>query len=195
MKLKKSISKDEINELPIGKFEGHTLVVSKPDEVSTALEILAQEPILGFDTESRPSFKKGKAWPVSLIQLASADIACLFQIGIMGLHPELISFLARPQVKAGVAVGDDAKAIAKIAPCEITKLIDLATIAKSNNIQNISLRALTAITHGIRISKGAKLSNWANHQLSEAQISYAATDAWAGYIVYKSFEAAGFLDT
>ena len=147
---------------------------------------LVGEKLLGFDTETRPTFKKGRKNKVSLIQLSSGTIACLFRINKMGFPDKLVDLLADPSViKAGVAVHDDIRFLKGVKKFEPSGFVDLQTFVKDFGIQSSGLKKLVAIILGFRISKRQQVTDWEAEQLTEAQQIYAATDAWVCYQIYK----------
>jgi len=179
------IEPDEINALPHKAFEGRIHLINTPEEADAAVKELLQEETLGFDTETRPSFKKGKINPVSLLQLASRNDAYLFRINNLGQHQGLCKLLADGSVlKVGAAIRDDIRLLKKVFPCELTGFIDLQEIVKDYGIENFGVKKLAGIVLGIRISKSQQLSNWDAAELTEAQQVYAATDAWVTLEVY-----------
>lgn len=186
--LKKSITKAEVNELPIMSFEGEIQLIIDLKSCLEAIEELKKETILGFDTECRPSFKKGESYSISLLQLSTMNKAYLFRLNKFSFPSELSDLLADPSIKkAGVAVRDDIIGLQKIRSFKAKGFEEIADQAKALGIKNLGLRSLAAILYDGRISKRAKLTNWENNQLSEAQIKYAATDAWLGVKLYCSF--------
>ena len=185
MNYKKHISKDEINELPVMVFNGEIQLITTTEDAKSAAKLLENETVLGFDTETRPSFKKGESHNISLLQLANKDKAFLFRMNLHELPEEIISLLSNKNiVKAGVAVRDDVLGIQKQYPFEANSFVDLATIAKEKKYKNFGLRALCAIFLSKRLSKKAKITNWEQPSLTKAQIHYAACDAWVGHELY-----------
>jgi ribonuclease D len=153
--------------------------------VTEAVNYLKNQPILGFDTETRPTFKKGQNHQVALLQLSTADEAFLFRTNMIGLTPGLIKILSTPSIlKIGAAIRDDIKILQRIAPFKPYGFVELQELVKSYGIENFSLKKLAAIVQGVRISKSQRLSNWESHVLSEQQQIYAATDAWISYLIY-----------
>jgi ribonuclease D len=147
---------------------------------------LSGEELLGFDTETKPTFKKGRKNKVSLIQLSTGTLACLFRINKLGLPDELIDLLSDPGViKAGVAVHDDIRFLKGVKKFEPSGFIDLQTFVKDYGIQSSGLKKLAAIVLGFRISKRQQVTDWEANQLTEAQEIYAATDAWVCHQIYK----------
>ena len=179
------LSKDEINALPIRAYEGEIILVREPEQLDDALSALWREKILGFDTETRPTFTKGPQSPPALIQLAGENQVYLFQLAHVNFGRELAELLAAPAIiKAGVAVRDDFKALNGLYPFEAAGDIDLAQLAKARGIKAQGLRSLAATLLDFRISKSMQCSNWANPKLNQKQIKYAATDAWVGREIY-----------
>jgi ribonuclease D len=180
-----TISKDEINQLPLYVFKGSITLIESEEDALSAVKLLRNEKVLGFDTETRAAFKKGESYDVSLLQLATATHAYLFRLNKFKMMKELVDILADSNiVKTGVAVRDDIKAIQKLHEFTPGNFVDLAEVAKEKNIINFGLRALTAIFLNGRLSKNAKVSNWARQELTDQQISYAACDAVVGFEIY-----------
>lgn len=179
------LSKEAINELPMLAYEGEVLLVQTEGELSRALNSLRGETLLGFDTESRPSFKKGKVYPTSLVQLAGSKLVVLIRLNHVGFTEPLAALLADPGVvKAGVAIRDDMRSLQKLHAFTPAGLADLADMAKKRGIKAQGLRTLAAHLMGGRISKAAQCSNWAKKTLTPQQVRYAATDAWIGRELY-----------
>ncbi|MCL4481257.1 MAG: 3'-5' exonuclease domain-containing protein 2 [Bacteroidetes bacterium] len=182
---KKSITDEELAALPLSFFEGKIHVIEKVEQVTDAVNYLKNQPILGFDTETRPAFKKGQNHHVALLQLSTADEAFLFRTNLIGLTPGLIKILSTPSIlKIGAAIRDDIKILQRIAPFKPNGFVELQEMVKSYGIENFSLKKLAAIVQGVRISKSQRLSNWESTVLSEQQQIYAATDAWISYLIY-----------
>jgi len=180
-----SISKAEINKLPQYSFNGTIILIESENDALSAINDLKNERVLGFDSETRPSFKTGESYPVSLLQLATNTKAYLFRLNKFPMMLELADILANPNiVKAGVAVRDDINALQKLHPFTKNNFVELAELAKQKKIENFGLRALTAILLKKRLSKNTKISNWARHELTPAQIAYAACDAVAAFEIY-----------
>ena len=183
---KENISVEELAEHELSWFKGEIVVV---DNLKTFYEVyprLLTSDLLGFDTETRPTFKKGKKNPVSLIQLSTEDLACLFRINKIGLPDELVRLLSNPSLKkAGVAVHDDIRFLTGIRKFVPDGFIDLQNFVKDFGIKSSGLKKLAAIVLGFRISKRQQVTDWEAEQLSVAQQIYAATDAWVCYQIYK----------
>jgi ribonuclease D len=184
--IKKCISNDELAEMPLSSFEGVIHVIEYPEDLDNALKYLNNQPILGFDTESRPAFRKGQVFPVSLLQLATSDQAFLFRINKIGLPAGIVKILASSKIlKIGVAIRDDIKILQRIVHFKPSGFIELQDLVKDYGIENFSLKKLSAIVLGFRISKAARLTNWDVQELSEQQLIYGATDAWVSIEIYK----------
>lgn len=179
------ITKEEINELPLKAYEGPVTIVDTDDKLVTDLRKLRRERILGFDTESRPSFKKGQNYPASLIQLAGAHDIWLFQIGNFSDLGPLWDILADKRIiKAGVAIGDDIKKLQELRDFTPRGFVEIAHLSQQAGILNTGLRSLAALLLNFRISKRAQVSNWARSTLTDVQVQYAATDAWVSRELY-----------
>jgi ribonuclease D len=179
------ISKEEINELPLYRFNGSIKLIDSKEEALKAIEALKGETLLGFDTESRPAFKKGESYDISLLQLATSTHAYLFRLNKIPVIQGLVDILTDPNiVKTGVGIQDDVKGLKKLFPFEEKNFVDLAKIAQEKRIVNFGLRALTAICLKKRLSKSTKISNWERQVLTPAQLHYAACDAVVGFEIY-----------
>ena len=179
------LDKEAINDLPILSYEGDLLLVQTPGELTEALAELRGERILGFDTEARPSFRKGRTYPTALVQLAGEHLVVLVRISVLPFDERLARLLADPDIiKAGVAIREDMRSLRKILDFAPAGLADLADMAKRQGIQAQGLRTLAAALMGGRISKAAQCSNWEKPTLTPQQIRYAATDAWIGRELY-----------
>ncbi len=173
------LSKEHINTLPILSFEGNIHLITESKDVSEAIKILRQESVLGFDTETRPTFKKGDQYSVSLLQLSTRDEAFLFRLNYLGLPEELASLLADPDIlKVGVAILDDIRALKKLRKFDAEGFVELSNIGSDLGIATCGLRNLAAIFFGVRITKKEQLTNWERPDLNSSQCLYAATDAW-----------------
>ena len=187
-----SISRDDVNALPIRRYEGEIVLVDSPELSARALADLRSESVIGFDTETRPAFRPGESYLPSLAQLAGARAVYLFPLLREGNPQTVAEILANAAItKAGVSTADDLKGLKKLFPFEEQSVIDLGTVAKRRGFKQSGVRNLTALLLGWRIAKGAKTTNWAARTLSQQQIAYAATDAWACRELYFKLEALG----
>ncbi|EQC50484.1 3'-5' exonuclease [Bacteriovorax sp. DB6_IX] len=174
----KRISKEAINELPLYKLENDIELIIAPEQMAKAIEELRKAPVLGFDTETRPSFSKGESYSVSLLQLSTESKNYLFRINQVPFNQELAAILEDENIKkVGVAIHDDIKHLNRIRKFKAKAFIDVADLAKEKGIITLGLRSLAGLLLDKRISKKAKLSNWEQPTLTPAQINYAATDS------------------
>jgi ribonuclease D len=179
------IEHDELNTLPLRSFTGAIHVINNPDEAAEAVRRLSLADVVGFDTETKPTFKKGKLNPVSLLQLATRHEAFLFRMNRLGHFSGLAELLIRETpLKIGAAIHEDIRALKAIYPQQTNGFIDLQDIVKNYGIENIGVKKMAAIVLGFRISKSQQLSNWEADTLTEAQMVYAATDAWVSLEIY-----------
>lgn len=178
-KLFVNTKKDFISQLPRYAFEGKIVVVQSKDEAERAVKALRHSPILGIDTETRPSFRRGQSHKVALLQIANEDLCFLFRLNEIGFLPCLISLLSDENIlKIGLSLHDDFMMLRHREPSFTPKgYIDLQDYVKDLGIQDMSLQKLYANIFHKRISKNARLSNWEADILSESQKIYAATDA------------------
>lgn len=180
-----NIDSTHIGNLPKLLFEGKIIVAQSPREVDEYLPIIAREPIAGFDTETKPSFKRGTNHQVALLQLAVPSFALLVRVNQTGLTESLINYLENDSfIKVGAAIRDDLKGLKRYRPFEPQGFIDLQAIVSGYGIHELSVRKMAAIVLGVRVSKSQQLSNWEAERLTEAQMQYAAADAWACRKIY-----------
>lgn len=173
------ISTDEINSLPQLTFDKKVTLVRDSASLKYAVNIISNSSLIGFDTESRPAFKKGQHFPVSLVQIATEEEAFLFQLSFQPFDKNLADILSDNNIKkVGIATKDDIAKLKALYNFTPANFIDLAMIAKSKGIVQTGARALAARYMGCRLSKGAQRTNWSLPSLTERQISYAALDAW-----------------
>jgi ribonuclease D len=185
MSLQYAISKAEINEKPLLEYEGAVTLVKDDMDVGPAVEVLSRETVLGFDTETRPAFRKGESYLPSLLQLAGEDHVWIFQIQQLGDLTGLFELLARREIlKCGVAIARDVKELKDLSEFKPAGFMDLGHMAEKRGFKNTGLRPLTALLLEGRISKSAQVSNWAAKELDAKQITYAATDAWVSRRLY-----------
>ncbi len=190
MSFEKTIDKDAVNELPLEVFDGPIHLIDSIDKLNTVLPKITELHRLGFDTETRPSFKKGRLNKVSLLQLSSPKEAFLFRLNHIGLPKEIRKILYNPDViKVGAAIHDDIKSLQKIKPFKQQGFIDLQSIVGDYGIEVLSLKKLSAIVLDFRISKSQQLSNWEADELTEAQQRYAATDAWVSLQIFNKLQS------
>lgn len=175
--------------LPRALYEGRIEVVLSESEAVKAVDYLLRQPILGIDTETRPSFRKGVKYYVSLLQVASRDLCFLFRLKHTKMCPPIIRLLEDVTVpKIGLSLHDDIRMLHEVASFVPGYFIDLQTEVKSFGVEDLSLQKLYANFFGEKISKGQRLTNWEADILSESQKRYAATDAWACIRLYDEFQ-------
>jgi ribonuclease D len=184
-----TISKDAINELPLKQFEGKVTVIEDPDQVPEIVEKLQKEKAIGFDTETKPSFKKGVSHDISLLQLSTRDEAFLFRLPNTGFNGSLTKLMTNPKVvKVGVGIRDDLRGLKHLNSFIPKGFVELQEMAPEYGIEVLSLKNLAGLLLGFRVSKRQRLSNWEAQELSEGQILYAATDAWVSLEIYNKLK-------
>lgn len=181
-----SISKQQLAALPSAQFQGTITIVDNPDCVDSAVSRLRESDLIGFDTETRPSFKKGQTFNVALLQLASDNECFLFRLNKIGMPESLKALLEDKELqKVGLSLHDDFRNLHKIYDFEPDGFIELQKYVTHWNITDKSLSKLFGILFGKRISKSQRLSNWEAEQLSESQQNYAALDAQACIKIFR----------
>jgi ribonuclease D len=190
----RSISRDEINALPIRRWQGEVRVITSAEEAARALAEIREETMTGFDTETRPAFKPGESYLPSLAQIATARAVYLFRLGSREVAAAVAEVLAAERiVKAGVGLADDFKALKKVIEFAEKSTVDLGEVVMRRGFKQSGVRSLAAIFLGFRVPKGSKTSNWARARLTPQQIAYAATDAWTCRELYVRFRTLGFV--
>jgi ribonuclease D len=190
--LVRQISREEVNALPIRRYEGPVHVIAAPGELAPAMDDILQETLVGFDTETRPAFRPGESYPPSLAQVATARAVYLFQVQRAEIAAAVARMLSEGHiVKAGVGMADDLKSLKKVVAFHEKSIADVGTLAQRHGLKQSGVRNLSGLFLGFRIPKGTKTSNWARHTLTEQQIVYAATDAWACRELYLKFRELG----
>ncbi len=180
--------KKKIPELPRVLFDGRIIVVLTPEEAEKAVDYLMKSEVLGFDTETKPVFKRGKQNKVALLQVSNEDTCFLFRLNRIGLCPAVIRLLETTEVKKiGLSWHDDLASLHKRGDFEAKGFFELQDHMKELGILDMSLAKLYANIFGERISKREQLSNWESDVLTEKQKGYAATDAWACVRLYKEY--------
>ena len=163
-------------------------------ELDRARADIKEERVLGLDTETRPSFRKGESHLPCLVQAATARAVYLFQLSRLDVFPALVELLAKPDlIKAGVGLAHDLRQLKLVFPFTVENTVDLGVVARRRGLGQTGVRNLAGIFLGFRIPKGSRTSNWAAPRLSPAQITYAATDAWACRELFLRFESLGML--
>ena len=179
------IEKSEVSTMPNALFEGRIITIDTTADAEKAAKVLMNEPILGIDTETRPSFRKGIQYSVSLLQLSTADTCFLFRLNRTGMTDTLVSLLEkRETIKVGLSLHDDYQALNKRRSFKAGGFLDLQKLVGQYGIEEMSLQKIYAIVFGKRISKSQQLTNWENDVLTDKQKLYASTDAWACLEIY-----------
>lgn len=180
-----NISKEALAELPVITYPAAISLIDSEAEARAALRALSAEKIVGFDTETRPSFRKGCVHKVALMQISTLERCFLFRLNKIGIGDRLKEFLENPDItKIGLSVHDDFSVLRRSVEIEPQGFIDLQTYVKEFGITDISLQKIFGIVFGERISKTQRLTNWEAESLSPAQQAYAALDAWACLKLY-----------
>ncbi|MBR4597155.1 MAG: 3'-5' exonuclease domain-containing protein 2 [Opitutales bacterium] len=184
------IPSDIVARLPMGAYRGEIVLVETDEDADAAVDEISKETLLGFDTESKPSFKKGHSYPVSILQIGGENKVWIFRLGRLDWSmPRVYSILENPSIKkVGVAVNGDISALKGLREFEPAGFEDISDKTRKIGIVNTGLRNLLSLFTGFRISKSAQMSNWAADELSKKQILYAATDAWASRLLYLEVE-------
>jgi len=179
------IEKEDLRLLSIIAFPGKIVVVNNPAEAEHAVEYLSKFELLGFDTETKPAFHKGQKHKIALLQLSSNNKAYLFRMHSVGIPDCLAGLLGNENIKKiGAAVHDDIKALQCVRKIKPGGFVDLQNIVQEYGILDKSVQKITAIVLNARISKGQRLTNWENGELTKLQQKYAATDAWVCREIY-----------
>lgn len=182
-----SISREELNALPIQSFQGRVVLVNNDDDMGRAIVDISRETLLGFDTETKPVFRAGVSHPPALVQLAGEEQAWIFQLRNLKKLNELFAILSDGRItKAGVALADDLKKLKEVHDFKPAGFAEVGDLAKRLGYLQTGLRTLAGLVLGFRVSKREQRSNWARQQLTPAQIMYAATDAWVSRELYRA---------
>lgn len=188
-----AIAKEAMAEMPIARFDGRITVVDTPEAVEAAIARLYASRVVGFDTETRPTFHKGEMNQVSLMQVSTLDHCYLFRLNHTGLSDTLIHWLTSPDlIKVGLSLKDDFHQLHRVREFEPGGFVELQHMVREFNITDASLQKIYAIIFGERISKGQRLTNWEAPELTPAQQSYASLDAYACLRIYNTLTAREF---
>ncbi len=187
---KASISNEEIQTLDLLQFEGQIYIISEDKQINAAIEKLKRHRILGFDTETKPNYVKKRKNKVALLQIATNDEVYIFRLQYLTNYTPLFELLSDPNIiKVGVAVDGDLKELLNLKKFRPANFIELQSYIKNFNIENFSLKKMAAIVLNVKISKRQQRSDWEAIDLSEAQLIYAATDAWASLLIYQKLKS------
>lgn len=189
-----SITKEEVMQRELGHYEGKIVVAADEKSISMAMEEINQCEVVGFDTEAKPTFKKGQIRTVSLIQVATENKVFLIRIMKSGITDELHEFLESEAItKVGIGLTDDYNLLNKLRKFEPKGFIDLNNTFEGLGAESIGARNLAAMVLDLRISKSAQTSNWEATTLTEKQLRYASTDAWVCLEIYKKIAFWGYV--
>ena len=181
-----TISNEQTAELPSARFDGRIVVVDKEEQIEAVCRDLASQSIIGFDTETRPSFKAGVTNKVALLQLSTHECCYLIRLCRIKLHNALLKILSNPNIiKIGADVAGDLRSLHALRHFNERGFIDLQQMVAAWGIEEKSLRKMAAIVLGHRVSKAQRLSNWEATTLTPQQQMYAATDAWVCISIYE----------
>ena len=183
------ISNEQTALLPAIEFRGEIRIVEDERDIAAACKYLAEQPVIGFDTETRPSFRPGVTFRVSLLQLSSPEVCYLFRLNRIPLDKAILQLFENKRLlKVGADVAGDLRSLRQIRHFRDAGFIDLQAIAPEWGIAEKSLRKLSAIVLGQRVSKAQRLSNWEAATLTDKQQLYAATDAWVCTQIYERLQ-------
>lgn len=172
--------KNQIQTLPCVHFKGRIIVIFTEKEADKAVGYLMKQSVLGFDTETRPTFKKGQSHQVALLQVATHDTCFLFRLNKIGMTDSVVRLLEDQTItKVGLSLQDDMRMLNQRRAFTPGTFVELQKEVKDIGIEDNSLQKIFANLFGGKIAKGQQLSNWEAEILTEAQQRYAATDAWA----------------
>jgi ribonuclease D len=187
-----AISREELMLLPLWRYTGPVQLVNTPAELDKARAELQQELVVGLDTETQPTFRKGQVHLPCLVQVATARTVYLFQLRQVDCTELLTGLLESHAIaKAGIGLDHDFSKLKQVFPFVPSGIVDLAAIAKRYGVGQPGIRTLAALFFGLRLPKGQQTSNWSRPQLSPQQIAYAAADAWICRELYVRFEQLG----
>lgn len=178
--------KSMISALPRALFRGRIIVVLTAEQAQSAVRYLLDQPLLGLDTETRPSFTKGVSYHVSLLQVSTPDVCFLFRLNLIGESPDVIRLLEdRKVLKVGLSWHDDLTMLHRVYSFTPGNFVEIQDLVKTLGIEDMSLQKIFANVFGQKICKKEQLSNWERDILTEGQKLYASTDAWACVKLYE----------
>ena len=185
-----TITNDEINLMPVAHFPGRVIVVDSEETMRKAEAVLQGQTLVGYDTETRPSFQKGLKYGMALVQISTADTALLFRVKQVPLSESIRAMLSSPEViKVGAAIRDDIRGMHQVAEFQPAGFVDLQALVKRWGIEELSVKKMAAIVLGVKVSKAQRLTNWEAVRLTEPQQDYAALDAWVCREIYLRLRA------
>jgi ribonuclease D len=173
-------------QLPIFHYQGDIHLINRAEDVAPAVQELQKSNILGFDTETRPAFKKGESYLPCLLQLADEMKCYLFRLNKIGMPQEIVELLADEEtLKVGVAIRDDLVGLKKRETFRPKGFIEIADLAKEQGHHKLGLRSLAEVLMEVKVSKKMRTSNWEKKELTPQQLAYAAADAHLGLKLYQ----------
>ena len=186
LNFRESITKEEINTLPALEYSDKKIVlVDTLNKLKSAVEVLKNEEVLGFDTETKPSFEKGKSNKVALLQFSTSDTCYLIRLNVLGMQNPIMDILSSEKpLKVGLSLKDDYKMLNRRRNFRPVGFLDLQSVIGKFGIKDLSLQKIYAIIFSKKISKSQRLTNWQAPNLTMAQQTYAAVDAWACMDIY-----------
>lgn len=189
-----SIEKQAVNQMTRVTFPGHIHIVDAISQVKSAVNALRTAPVIGFDTETRPTFKRGDRHTVALLQLSTDDDAFLFRLNMTGIPAPLKELIEDDSIiKVGLSTTDDFNQLTRVCDIHPAGFVELQQLVKQFQISDMSLQKIYAILFKQKISKGQQLTNWEAQYLTEGQQSYAAIDAWACLKIYQFLQSGAFI--
>jgi len=189
-----SIDKQAVSQMPVVSYPGRIHVIDSVPRVYSAVTALRRSPIVGFDTETRPTFRRGDNHKIALLQLATDTDAFLIRLNHVGIPDVLKGYLEDESLlKVGLSTTDDFHQLRTVSDVHPAGFIELQQVVKQYSITDMSLQKIYAILFGERISKSQQLSNWEAPQLTEPQQRYAAIDAWACLRIHQHLDSGAFV--
>ncbi len=195
----KQITKEELNELPLKRYEGKVSIITEVSALARAIQHIREYDILGFDTETKPAFRKGVRHMVSLLQIAIPDMVYLVRLNHLGFTRELSDLFSDARIKkVGISIRDDLKHLEDLSSKYRVSfvpdnIVELNEVASELGVENAGVKKLTGIFMNFRVSKSQQTTNWENPQLTEKQVRYAATDAWVCLEIYQRLQKLGYV--
>ena len=189
IEIQSDIAKADVAQMPAALFQGRIIVIHSKADVDKAVSYLKKCPIVGVDTETRPSFAKGRTYEVALLQVSTEDTCFLFRLNYIGIPDSLVELLQDERLlKVGLSLKDDLQGLNRKHSFEPRGFLDLQHYVKELGIEAQSLQKIYALLFGKKISKSQRLTNWEADVLTDRQKGYAATDAWACVRIYNYLE-------